>query len=44
MNFMKMQLAKDKKLFEFFTSNGLAKKAAIVKERIAIIESEMQGA
>jgi hypothetical protein len=41
MNFMKMQVAKDKKLLDFFTSNGLLKKAGIVKERIAIIQSEM---
>jgi hypothetical protein len=37
MNFMNMQVAKDKKLLDFFTSNGLGKKAGIVKERIAII-------
>lgn len=44
MNFMKMQVAKDRKLLEFFTSNGLVKKAGIVKERIAIIQAEMQSA
>jgi hypothetical protein len=41
---MKMQMAKDKKLLDYFTSNGLAKNAGIVKERIAIIQSEIYGA
>jgi hypothetical protein len=41
---MKMQVAKDKRLLDYFNSNGLAKKAGIVKERINIIQSEIYGA
>ena len=44
MNFMQMQLNKDKKLLEFFVKNNLAKKAEIVKERIATIQAEISGA
>jgi hypothetical protein len=39
--FMNQQIEKDKKLLEFFQKNGLAKKAEIVKERIAIINQEI---
>jgi hypothetical protein len=41
MNFMQMQLAKDKKLLDFLIKNGLDKKAQIVKERMACIQAEM---
>ena len=39
---MNMQLAKDKKLYAYFAKQGDAKKAQIVKERIATIQEEMQ--
>lgn len=38
---MQKQLAKDKKLLDFFNKNGLAAKAAIVKERMATIQEEI---
>ena len=35
-------MAKDKKLLAYFVKHGDSKKAAIVKERLAIIQEEMQ--
>ncbi len=43
MNFMQMQLNKDKKLLDFFMKNNLTGKADIVKERIATIQAELSG-
>jgi len=37
----KAQIEKDKKLLAYFTQTGDAKKAAIVKERMQIIEGEL---
>jgi hypothetical protein len=39
---MLMQIAKDKKMLDYFVKHGDAKKVAIVKERIATIQQELQ--
>ena len=42
-NYLKLQIKKDQNMLQYFVKNNDAKKAAIVKERIKIIQEELSG-